>query len=101
MATYFISRHAGAIAWIQQEPIHIDHYLTHIHDDDLAMFQAGDDVIGILPTAIIADLNAKGVRYFHLSYRTPQAWRGVELSAEQLRALGACLQEFHVQRIEQ
>lgn len=98
MTTYFISRHPGAIAWAEQEGFHVDTQLTHFDAENV---KPGDTVIGTLPVNLIADVNARGGRYLHLALDLPADQRGKELSAADMRAFGARLEEFAAQRVEQ
>lgn len=40
--TYFISRHPGAVAWVESEGFHVDHRLAHF---DVTMVQPGDRIL--------------------------------------------------------
>lgn len=92
MTTYFITRHLGALGWAKQNGVDFDVHLTHLNDD--MPLKAGDVIIGTLPINIIAQINAMGVRYIHLSLAIPPQLRGVELSAKQLDECQASLEEF-------
>lgn len=66
-------------------------------------YKAGDEtgfemVVGILPINLVADLNAKGVRFQMLTMNIPAELRGVELTEEQMAACGVKLEEFEVKR---
>ena len=91
MTTYFISRHAGAIAWAESEGFHVDQQLQHL---DVEQIQAGDQVLGTLPVNLIAQVNARGARYFHLTLELPASLRGQELTADLMREHGARLEEY-------
>lgn len=94
MATYFITRHPGAVQWAMQQQLDYDVHLEHLdHSIDL---QANDIVIGTLPINMVYLLNQKGVRYIHLSLDIPQHLRGVELDVTQLKQCKATLEEFQV-----
>lgn len=97
MATFFISRHPGAIDWIQQQGVHIDYFVPHLSVEQV---QAGDCVIGTLPLQLAALLYQRGIRYLHLTLTVPAQWRGQELSAAQLQACQATVQEFIVKSVE-
>ena len=58
--------------------------------------QRGDTVIGTLPVNLAAQVCARGAAYWHLALEMPAKQRGQELSAEDLQALGATLQQFHI-----
>ncbi|MCD8512066.1 MAG: CRISPR-associated protein Csx16 [Nitrincola sp.] len=91
---YFITRHSGALKWLEQqiaEPaIHLDHLdLVHVYE-----LNRGDRVIGNLPVNLIFELCRRGVRYFHLQMVVPETLRGQELTSGQMTALGADLVEY-------
>lgn len=89
--TYFISRHSGAVAWAESQGFHVDQCLTHF---DVTLVQSGDMILGTLPVNLIAEVNKRGGRYFHLTLELPAEARGKELTAEDMRAFGARLEEF-------
>lgn len=95
MTSYFISRHAGALVWLQQQSITVDQQLAHLEIDRI---QAGDTVIGTLPINLVAELNARGARYLHLTLDLPAEIRGQELTAETMRTLGARLEAYAAQK---
>lgn len=97
MTTYFVSRHPGARDWAEEEGIQVDLVLAHLDPLDVA---GGDTVIGSLPVNLAADVCARGARYLHLSLELPASLRGRELSADEMRALGARVVEFRVERVE-
>ena len=96
MTTYFVSRHPGARAWAEEQGIRVDRQLDHL---DVEAIVAGDTVIGSLPVNLAARVCRRGGRYLHLSLTLPPGLRGVELSARQMRELGASLEEYRVDRI--
>jgi len=96
MSSYFISRHAGAIDWAKQQGIKIDEQIAHLDTDQL---KAGDKVYGTLPINLVAQINALGVRYFHLSLNLPKEARGKELSAELMQRFGATLEEYTAKKV--
>ncbi|MGB1258310.1 MAG: CRISPR-associated protein Csx16 [Thiolinea sp.] len=95
MTTYFISRHPGAVAWAESEGFHVDQRLAHF---EVAMVQPGDIVLGTLPVHLIAEVNVRGGRYYHLTLSLPAALRGKELSAAEMREYGARLEGFSARR---
>ncbi|MFZ2560458.1 MAG: CRISPR-associated protein Csx16 [Candidatus Nanoperiomorbaceae bacterium] len=97
MTVYFITRHAGALAWAEQKKLHYDVHCEHLVD--LELLKAGDIIIGTLPINMVYLLNVRGVRYIHLSLQIPPELRGVELNVEQLQACQATLEEYQVQFI--
>ena len=96
MTVYFVTRHIGALQWACEHNAHYDVHLTHV--DDLTLFKAKDMVIGTLPIQWVADLNAQGVHYMHLSMDIPAHLRGVELNAQQLCDCHIRLEAFQVTR---
>lgn len=94
MTTYLVTRHPGALHWMRAHGPAFDQHLTHLEPTSV---QAGDTVIGTLPIQLAAQVCARGARYLHLTVDMPAQWRGQELSAEQLSAAQAHLQEFHIQ----
>ncbi|HLA35260.1 MAG TPA: CRISPR-associated protein Csx16 [Rhodocyclaceae bacterium] len=95
MTTYFISRHPGALEWAQRRGLSVDHALTHLDPQKVG---AGDTVIGSLPVNLAAAVRAQGARFFNLSLELPADARGRELSADDMDAYGARLEEFLVER---
>jgi CRISPR-associated protein Csx16 len=95
VTTYFVSRHLGAIAWAAEKGIHVDAFVEHLNPDDI---REGDTVIGSLPVNLAAQVCARGARYLHLSLELPPELRGRELTVEEMRACGARIQAFRVER---
>jgi len=93
MTTYFVTRHTGAKQWAIEKGIDVDFLVEHLNIENI---QAGDTVLGSLPVNLVAELNANGARYFHLSLPLSAALRGKEISAELMRELGAKLEEYSV-----
>ncbi|MCZ2408056.1 MAG: CRISPR-associated protein Csx16 [Burkholderiales bacterium] len=97
MTTYFVSRHPGALQWMQQCGPAFDQHVQHL---DPARVQPRDTVIGTLPVNLAAQVCARGAAYWHLALEVPAQARGRELSAQELQALGATLQRFHIHPIK-
>jgi CRISPR-associated protein Csx16 len=96
VSAYFVSRHPGALDWATACGIGIDHKVEHL---DLSTIGAGDKVIGTLPVNLAAAVCARGARYLHLSLDLPAEWRGRELSAADMQACGARIEEYRVERV--
>lgn len=96
VTTYFVSRHPGALAWLLQQGIDVDHYLVHL---DAREVTAGDIVIGTLPIHIAADVHARGADYWHLCLSLPLELRGRELTPEMMDRHGARLERFGIHRL--
>ncbi len=97
MSIYLVSRHQGAVEWMQHMGHHYDQHLTHLDNYDTLC--ADDVVVGSLPINIVADLAQCGVSYRHLSLYIPEHLRGTELTANQLSNLDAKLEAYEVRRI--
>ncbi len=95
--TYLVTRHPGARDWADEEGIAVDALVDHL---DVTDIQPGDRVIGSLPVNLAAQVCERGGRYLHLSLELPPGLRGRELSADDMRRLGARVEEFHVLRLE-
>lgn len=93
MSVYFVSRHPGAKDWAAEEGIAVDQVIDHL---DIDRVDPGDVVIGSLPVNLAAEVCARGGRYLHLSLELPFELRGKELSAADMRACGAKVEEFRV-----
>jgi len=91
----FITRHAGAHEWAERQGLEVDEIINHLDPEQI---QQGDIVIGTLPIHLVAEINRRGGRYLHLSLNVPPAYRGRELSAEDMEKFGARLEEFEVRR---
>ena len=95
MTRWFVSRHPGALEWAQQQGLVGLRRVAHL---DPALLAPGDVVIGTLPLHLAAAVCARGVRYLCLVVDLPAEARGRELSAAELDAYGARLEEFVVRR---
>ena len=93
MTTWFVSRHPGALQWMQQHGPAFDCHVPLLDPPDV---QRGDTVIGTLPVHLAAQVCARGAAYLHLVLAAPQEVRGRELSAQELLSLGATLQPFDI-----
>lgn len=96
MAVWFISRHQGAIEWIKQQSIQIDHFESHL---DVEMIQADDVVIGTLPIHLAAKVCQKGATFYFLSVNVRSEQRGTELTAEDLIAQHCTIEPFYIQKL--
>ena len=93
MATYFVTRHAGAKQWAALQGIACDVCVPHL---DPVLVKEGDVVIGTLPINLAAIVCEQGGCYLHLSLELPLEARGKELGACDLLKYGAKLEEFVV-----
>ena len=97
MTTLFVSRHPGALAWAAEEGIRADRQVAHLDPETV---QPGDVVIGTLPVNLAARVCERGGRYLHLSLALPPDWRGRDLSAADLRQIGARVREYRILPVE-
>lgn len=94
--TLVVTRHAGAVEWLQSKGFADCEVVAHFAPE---MVQQGDVVVGILPLNLVAEVNAKGGRFFALDMNVPAELRGVEMTAQLMTELGARLQEYRVEAI--
>jgi CRISPR-associated protein Csx16 len=94
MASYFISRHDGALGWFRQQGIEIAQHYPHCAD--LAVFNKHDVVYGNLPVHLIEILTSRSIRYFNLVLDVPSALRGTELTGSNFEACNPRLIEYQV-----
>ena len=95
MAIYFVTRHPGAIAWAERRGLKAVE-VEHLEPSAIA---AGGIVMGTVPVHIVADIQCRGSRYFHLEMDLPSAARGRDLSADDMDRFGAKLVEYRVDRV--
>jgi CRISPR-associated protein Csx16 len=95
MTIFFVSRHPGALRWIQDHGIAFDRHLPHLSMEEV---RPGDTVIGSLPVNLAAEVCARGATYRHLSLKIAADDRGRELSAEELQQYDACLETCFVEK---
>lgn len=93
MTHWLVSRHLGAIEWIQQQGIKVDQQVEHL---DTKQVKAGDLIIGTLPVQLVAAINTLGANYLHLCVNMPENLRGKELTSQDLNQLGARLKAYKV-----
>lgn len=96
MTTWFVSRHPGALHWMERNNIAFDKHVDHL---DPSLIQKDDIVIGSLPINLAAQVCAQGAEYWHLSLQLPPSARGRELSAEELDLYEARLEHFVVRKV--
>jgi len=97
LTTTFVSRHQGAIDWAREEGLlEEDSRIAADYDPETA--QPGEIVIGTLPAQLAARICERGGRYQHLTLDLSPDLRGKELSAAEMRACNARVEEFFIQR---
>ena len=107
MTTWFVSRHPGALHWMQTHGPAFDRHVAHLDLDlGLCLGPCLGLRLGILGRRwsdascrmnLAAEVCARGARYFNLSLQLSASDRGQELSADDLQRRQAQLQEFHIQ----
>ena len=93
MTIWFASCHRGTRQWAADGGFAVDHLIPRLEP---AIIGAGDVVIGSLQVHLVAGVCGRGRRYLHLPLTAPEKLHGQELSAGDLRRLGASLHEFRV-----
>ncbi|MBE9610817.1 CRISPR-associated protein Csx16 [Chitinilyticum piscinae] len=93
MTIWFVSRHAGAIAWAKARGLPIDRWVTHL---DVALIQTGDTVIGTLPVHLAGQVCDCGAGFYFLSLDVPEHWRGQELTTEQMQQVSCSLRRYQI-----
>lgn len=96
MATWFISRHAGAIAWARAQQLPVDHWVSHLDPEQIAK---NDTVIGTLPVHLAAEVCERGALFYFLTLDLPPNLRGTELSIEQMQAANCKLRQYFVKAV--
>ncbi|MBI4743162.1 MAG: CRISPR-associated protein Csx16 [Betaproteobacteria bacterium] len=97
MTITFVTRHDGAVAWAREEGL-LPEDARVVADFDPQSVAPGDVVIGTLPAQLAASVCEHGARYQHLSLDLTPELRGKELSAADMRACKARLEELFIQR---
>lgn len=95
MAAYFVTRHKGAIEWALRKGVDA-RLVAHLDPEEIG---PGDLVLGPLPVHLVAEVNRRGGRYFHIEMAVPEEARGRELSADDMERFGARLVEFRAERV--
>ncbi|WGD28396.1 CRISPR-associated protein Csx16 [Ancylobacter sp. WKF20] len=86
-AVQLVTRHPGTREWLARQGIDAQ-AVEHL---DMAGLAEGAVVIGNLPGHIVAQITARGARYWHIALETPLGLRGTDLTADEMERLGARL----------
>ena len=97
MTITFVTRHSGAADWAREEGLWPADARI-VADFDPQSVSPGDLVIGTLPAQLAAGVCERGARYQHLSLDLTAELRGKELTAADMRACNARLEELFIQR---
>ena len=95
---YFITRHAGAKQWAENEALDIDAFIPHVADEFLANLQFKDTVIGTLPVHLASKVCDTGARFYFLTMDIPVHLRGKELTGNEMHECNVCLLPFKVKQ---
>lgn len=95
--TYFVTRHAGAIQWAEQQNLKNVVQVKHF---DASIIKPGDQVVGTLPINLIAEINRYGGHYGHITLKLTESERGKELTASDMERLGAKIEWFSAVAID-
>lgn len=96
---YVVTRHEDTIMWIKTILKGDVTVLHHLNDKDIKKMREGDRVFGVLPLHLIMRLLRKGVGYYGLIIPDiPPEKRGMELTAEEIKAYGGKI--LHVKGID-
>jgi len=90
MTTLIVTRHPGAVAWLQSRGVEGD-IVSHL---DPGQVGAGDRVYGVLPVHLIDECLRRGAEVFILQLpQIPPELRGKEITAEDMDRLGVKVYE--------
>lgn len=92
-----ISRHVGALAWLYIQGVRPHCAVAHL---DAAEVAPGDLVVGVLPLWLTVDLEARGVRAWHIVIDAEPQDRGRELGPSRMRQCNARLERYEIRRID-
>lgn len=98
MKTIIVSRHPATVDLLTKKLTHIDRIEKTLPLNDL---KKGDCIYGNLTAHLIAQVNQKGARYFHVLLNLPLELRGKELNAEDLEKLTPQIAEISAHIISQ
>lgn len=94
---WLVTRHPGALIWAMRSGIRFDRCVGHL--DTVDALGPHDEVYGILPVNLAAEVCARGARYFALCLHLEFNERGAELTMEAMERAAAHWQEYVVQRV--
>ena len=93
---YLISRHAGAVEWLDSKGFDDPVLISHASSEFLASLGESDFVFGTLPIHLACAVCSQGARFFSLDMTVPSEFRGRELTAEMMDEFGADLKEYRI-----
>lgn len=91
MKTIIVTRHPGALDWLQKHHPELGEadVVSHASADQIT----GVRVVGVLPI----DLAALCGEYWHLSMEVPPEYRGKELSCEDMERFGCSIRRYSIE----
>lgn len=92
---WLVTRHQATKDWLLAK-MGFDSIVDHL---DINLIHDGDEVVGVLPINIAAEVCAKGARYFHVAIQVTKDQRGKELDDQELAQLDPKLIEYQVIRL--
>lgn len=97
MATYIITRHPATVQYLK-EVLHVSaSVVTHADDAFFSGLTPEDEVLGILPAPLMAQVCSKTCKPFgHFEIALSPDLRGKELSLEDLQKLKPCIVRYMV-----
>ncbi len=93
-----MSRHPSTINWLTHKLPRVDRVESTLSIESL---NGKDCVYGNLTAHLIAQINNKGARYFHVLINIPLELRGEELNSDELSALKPEIAEINAQILSQ
>lgn len=96
MTTFIITKHSGAVQWVQNKGIEHDCYLEDANR--IQELKAGDVVVGTLPIHVVYELNQRDINYLHIALDIPPELDGQILDAAQLEACNPRLESYYLLR---
>lgn len=92
VTSYFITRHRGARRWALSQGIEAV-FADSLDPDSL---QSGDEVMGVVPIHLAAEICRRGARYRALVMDLGQTRRGRSLTVDEMEAANARLIRYDV-----
>lgn len=93
---YLISRHAGAVQWLDAKGFDDPVLIAHASPEFLASLTESDMVFGTLPIHLACEVCVQGARFFNLVMDVPAEYRGKELTPDIMDEFGARLTEYRL-----
>ncbi len=100
MRRILVTRHPGAIDWMRQQEQEFE-LIEHLDASALGLLKPGDEVTGMLPVNLVAEVCRRGAQYRHLVLETPPELRGTSLSAADMSALKARIEPYRAYPVRQ